>query len=161
MSTPPQSTPSQDDRVMAGLAHITAIIWFIGVIVPIVIWVTQKDKSRYVAFQALQAIIYQMIMIVAWFIGMAVYMVSSFGFVFPMILLSSSNSGPITILFTILGFLIPFAVLGLIIFGGFAFILYAIIAAIMGFQGKPFRYLLIGNWVTRFMTPKPAAAVSG
>jgi uncharacterized Tic20 family protein len=63
---------------MAALAHIAAIVPFMGVIAPIIIWATQKDKSEYVAFQSLQAVAYQLVMILAWFVGMGCYMLSSF-----------------------------------------------------------------------------------
>ncbi len=69
-------TPTQDERVMAALAHISAILPFMGVTPPIVIWVTQKGKSKYVAFQALQALAYQLSMIVVWFIGGGCYFCS-------------------------------------------------------------------------------------
>ncbi len=70
--------PSQNDKIMAALAHISAVLPLIGVIAPTIIWATQKDKSEYVAFQALQAVAYQLVMILAWFIGMGCYMISAF-----------------------------------------------------------------------------------
>ncbi len=62
-------TPTQDERIMAALSHASAIIPMMGVIAPIVIWATQKDKSSYVVFQALQAIVYQLCMVIAMIIG--------------------------------------------------------------------------------------------
>ena len=38
-------TPTQDERVMAALSHLSVFIPLFGVIAPIVIWVTQKEKS--------------------------------------------------------------------------------------------------------------------
>jgi uncharacterized Tic20 family protein len=64
--------PTQDERVMAALAQISVLVPFLGVVAPIVIWVTQKDKSRYVAFQSLQAVAFQLTMVFAWFLGGAV-----------------------------------------------------------------------------------------
>ena len=151
---------NQDERVMAALAHISALMPFMGIVVPIVIWVTQKDKSKYVAFQALQAAGYQLTMIVAWFIGMGCYMCSFFGlFLTTFFSSSSGTSQPMNPLFG-LGFAIPFLVIGAIFVGGFAFIVYGVIGAVMTIQGKPFRYILIGNWVKRFMQPKQDATVS-
>lgn len=60
--------PMQDERIMAALSHLAIVLPFMGVIAPTVIWVTQKDKSRFVAFQALQALVYQLVLIVAGFI---------------------------------------------------------------------------------------------
>lgn len=146
-------TPNQDERVMAALSHISAVMPFLGVIAPIIIWVTQKDKSRYVAFQSLQALAFQLTMIIAWFIGMGCYMFSFFGTFFTIPFASSAEpSQSVNPLFG-LAFFIPFLVFGAIFVGGFFFILYGIIGAIMTFQGKPFRYMLIGKRVERFLQP--------
>lgn len=144
-------TPTQDERVMAALSHTSALLPMVGVIAPIVIWITQKDKSKYVAFQALQALAYQLTMILAWFIGMGCYMFSFFGTFFTIPFSDSSQSA--SPLFA-LGFIIPFLVFGAIFIGGFFFIIYGIVGAVMAFQGKPFRYIIIGNRVERFMQPK-------
>ena len=147
-------TPTQDERVMAALSHVSAILPFMGMVAPIIIWVTQKEKSKYVAFQALQAMGFQLSMIVAWFIGMGCYMASFFAtFLSIPFASSSSSTQPVEPLFS-LAFLVPFVVLGVIFIGGFTFIVYGIVGAVMTFQGKPFRYVLIGNWVERFLRPK-------
>jgi uncharacterized Tic20 family protein len=72
-------SPTQDERVMAALSHGSALLPMLGIIAPIIIWVTQKEKSKYVAFQALQALAYQTIMIVAYFFAMGCYILSFFG----------------------------------------------------------------------------------
>jgi uncharacterized Tic20 family protein len=147
-------TPSQDERVMAALAQISVLVPFLGVIAPIVIWVTQKDKSRYVAFQSLQAIAFQLTMILAWFVGMGCYMCSFFSMFFAIPLASSLDpSQSINPLFGMTMFT-PFIIFGLIFLGGFLFILYGIVAAVMTFQGKPFRYAIIGRRVEQFLQSK-------
>ncbi len=46
-----ETTPiSSDDRIMAALAH------FFGLFGALIVWATQKDKSRFVKFQALQSL---------------------------------------------------------------------------------------------------------
>lgn len=145
--------PTQDERVMAALSHAAALVPMMGIIAPIVIWVTQKEKSRHVAFQSLQAIAYQLSMIVAWFIGMACYIFSFIG-VFLGTMIGSSGGSESADLVTLMAVFVPFLVLGAMLFGGFLFITYAIIAAIMTLQGKPFRYVIIGRRVERFMQPK-------
>ncbi len=153
-------TPTQDERVMAALSHVSALMPFFGVIAPIVIWVTQKDKSRYVAFQSLQALAFQLSMVAAWFVGMGCYMFSFFGTFFTIPFASRSEpSQSLSPLFG-LAFLIPFLVFGAIFVGGFFFIVYGIIGAIMAFQGKPFRYMIIGKSVERFLQPKQDAVTN-
>jgi hypothetical protein len=45
---------NQDEHIMAALAHGSILLPMTGVIVPIVIWITQREKSRYVASQFFQ-----------------------------------------------------------------------------------------------------------
>ena len=58
---------------MAALAHAGIFVPTIGIVIPIVIWVTQKGKSRYVTFQAFQALVYQALLFIIWIAGMACY----------------------------------------------------------------------------------------
>ncbi len=139
--------PTQNDRIMAALAHATAILPVSGVIAPIIIWVTQKDKSEYVAFQALQAIAYQLTIILAWFAGMALYMGSFFGMFLSMPSAGPSRSVPAFVF-------VPFIVMGLILIGSLVFVLYGLVGAVMVLQGKDFRYILIGNQLKRYLQSK-------
>ena len=59
-----QSAIRQDERVLAGLAHGSILLGPLtngvgGIVSALVIWLIQRDKSAYVAFQALQALVYQ------------------------------------------------------------------------------------------------------
>ena len=139
------STPTQDERVMGALAHIGTFIPTIGVIIPIVIWITQKDKSRYAAFQALQAAAYQLALLLLWFLGMACYMGSIFLMV-PVIAMSQSSNFNPEMLFAFL----PLGIIGFIGLFWLASLIYGIVAAVRTFQGKDFRYILIGKQIERF-----------
>jgi len=46
-----QTTPDQNEHILAALSHATALIPMMGVIAPIVIWTTQKDKSELSPFK--------------------------------------------------------------------------------------------------------------
>ncbi|HSB02233.1 MAG TPA: DUF4870 domain-containing protein [Anaerolineales bacterium] len=150
MTTEQNSIPSQNDKIMAALAHISALLPLMGVIAPIVIWATQKDKSEYVAFQALQAVAYQLAMVVAWFIGMGCYMLSFFT-MFLGIPFSASNGGEVGNSIMPFFMLIPFGILGAIFIGGALFVIYGVIGAIQVFQGKDFRYIIIGNRLANYL----------
>jgi uncharacterized Tic20 family protein len=148
--------PSTDpnDRIMAALAQVTVLLPLIGVIAPIVIWVTQRDRSRYVSFQALQAVVYQLLMVLFWVLGMGCYMFSFFGTFLLTIPLASASNGsadPEVGLLAMIPIFFPFAVLGLMMFGFLIFIVYGCIAAVLVFKGKDFRYFLIGNWLARYL----------
>jgi len=78
-----QVTISQEDKALAAMAHGSILIGLVtsgigGIIAALVIWLVQKEKSAYVAFQALQALIYQAVVmvltIVAWCCWGAVWM---------------------------------------------------------------------------------------
>jgi uncharacterized Tic20 family protein len=147
-TTPSTTLPDQEERIMAALSHGSALLPMIGIILPIIIWVTQKEKSKYVAFQALQAAGYQVLMILAGFVGMGCYMVSIFGVFGGGIL--ATNSGRNLGIGELFMFF-PFLVFGLIFCGGFLFIAYALFGAVMALQGKDFRYLLVGSQVEKFL----------
>jgi len=65
---------NSDDKLMSLIAHLVIIIPNIGLIAPIVIWVTHKDKSKFVRYNAIQAIFFQLVFFVlimlSVFIGM-------------------------------------------------------------------------------------------
>ena len=142
--------PSTDknDQIMAALAHLSIMLPMMGVIAPIVIWVTQKDKSHYVAFQALQAVIYQLLLFLGYLIGMGLYMCSIFTMAFTGSLVpDSSDLDP----FALLGVFSPFIVMGLLMLFGVVYILYGIYASIRVFQGKDFRYAIIGKKLEKYL----------
>ena len=70
---------SQEERLMAALSHGSIIVSGMGIIVAVVVWLTQKDKFPYAARQAMQATIYQIVamaaMIIAWIGWTALFMV--------------------------------------------------------------------------------------
>lgn len=146
------STPSQNDKIMAALAHVSAILPFMGVIAPIVIWATQKDKSEFVAFQALQAIAYQLLIILVYFIGMGCYILSFFSMSVSVSLSIGTNQAraPAFPFF----FLIPFFIFGAIFIGIGIFVIYGLVGAVSTFRGKDFRYILIGNRLESYLKTK-------
>ena len=137
--------PTQNDRIMAALAHLCVILPMTGIIGSIVIWATQRDKSQFVAFQALQAIVYHLLSILAWFAGSACYACSFFALVLPFSGWSDSDG-----LYSFLS-LTPFVVFGLLAIVFIVYILYGIVAAVLVLQGKDFRYIFIGNWLERYL----------
>lgn len=142
---------SQDDRIMAAIAHVTVMLPMMGILAPIVIWVTQKDKSRFVAFQSLQALTYQLFMILAWFVGMIIY-VASFAIVIP---LSESFTISVSPIGRVLIF-IPFLVIGILFLGYFIMMVYGVEGAVRVLQGRDFRYILLGERLERYIGGKKA-----
>lgn len=50
----------REDRWVAALCHASVVVFMVGVIVPLVVWATQKDRSKILRFQALQGLVYQL-----------------------------------------------------------------------------------------------------
>jgi uncharacterized Tic20 family protein len=136
--------PSQDERILAALSHIGALIPYIGILAPIVIWVMQREKSRYVYIQSIQAVAYQLAGILAWILGIGCYM-ASFLVSLPIIPATESSADWLFML----PFFIPFCVIGLLGLGWIGYIIYSVVAAVLTFQGRDFRYLVIGPMVER------------
>lgn len=151
--------PSQEERTMAALAHGSILLFGMGVVAAIVLWVTQKEKSRYVAFQALQAVAYHIAGFAIFLVGMACWMGLYFASLIPLITTPEESASAalwIFILVTLL-MLVPFVQMGLWIIGGWW-------GAARALQGREFRYIVIGRYLDRWLaeaaageSPVPAA----
>lgn len=133
----------QDERILAALAHGAILLPIYGIIVPAIIWITQKEKSRYVSFQSLQALVFHLTLLFLYMIGLLCYFVSFFGMFGGMFLAESSSSEWMAVLPS----LFPFAVLGGFVCIGVFFVIYGAVGAILSLVGKEFRYLVIGNFI--------------
>ncbi len=143
------STPGQDERNLAALAHGSVIIPFIGAAAPVMIWVTQRARSEYLSFQALQAAVYQMSIMIAWVVGGLCYFFTMILTILAMPLIIK-DSGEINPFFWAASF-IPFIIVGVLIILGFAYIAYGLAGMVRAYQGNPFRYIIIAKWVDRFL----------
>jgi uncharacterized protein len=126
-------TTTSDERTWAMIAHLSVLInlftGILGPVVAIIIYYSYKDKSRYVAYQALQSFLLQLIV---WVGGGAII-----GVIWVITgLLSLVLVGLCLIPFAIVLSLVP-------VVAPF----YGIYAAVETSQGKDFRYWLIGDWV--------------
>jgi uncharacterized Tic20 family protein len=127
-----------EDRILAALSHVSVIVYFMGQIVPIVIWATHKDRSKYVRFQALQAAVFQLTLILVFMVGMFAYMGSFFVMMF--LGVAGGGEGAMSILF-----IIPFGIMALIMLAYLVFIVYGVYGAYSTYHGRDFRYAVIGD----------------
>jgi uncharacterized Tic20 family protein len=134
------NTFSPDERTWATLAHASALLNIFsgmgGLIAALVIWLTQREKSAWVAFHALQSLIFQtavtaitvLVVGVVWVVGFIVSF-ATVGF----------------------GTIVAVPVMILVFFAGFAMIAagigYSLYGAYQLNQGRDFRYKWIGDWV--------------
>jgi uncharacterized Tic20 family protein len=139
-ASPIPLSPS-DERTWAMLAHLSVlanlVTGFLGPIIALVIYLIYKDRSRYVAYQSMQAFIFQLI----WWggggllIGLMWAVVGALSAILIGIVLI-----PFAILMTLVLALLPVGAL-----------VYGVIAAIQTNQGDDFKYWLIGDWVRNLM----------
>ncbi len=122
-----------DERMWALLAHLSILLNLItgmlGVIAALVIYLAYRDRSEYVKFQALQAVIFQ---IVFWVGGGLLAGIVWAGTAVLSILIIGIIFIPGAILITLL----PFASL-----------IYGVIGGVQCGNGSDFRYWMIGDWV--------------
>jgi uncharacterized Tic20 family protein len=137
--------PSTENRLLAALAHGSVIVQGIGIIVGVLVYINQREKSRFAAFQALQAAVFQLFALILiiglWVAWTFCYMLS----LIPLISMmdANPNAPPPPMFYVGLGSMaIPFAVM-LIMW------LYGLWAALRVWGGHDFRYALIGRWLER------------
>lgn len=133
MAAPPPPLSDSEARSWAMLAHLSVLLnlvtGFLGVIAPLVIYLLYKDRSRYVAYQAMQSFIFQLV----WWVGGG-FLVVVFWTITSILtaFLIGILCIPIALLFSALP-IVP------LVWGTYP--------AIQCNQGKDFKYWLIGDWV--------------
>ena len=122
-----------DERTWAMLAHLSVLAnlatGFLGPVIALVIYMVYKDRSRYVAYQSMQAFVFQLI---AW-VGGGVLVGAAWAI-----------SGILTAVF--IG-LLCMPVACLLSFLPLGALVYGIIGGVQCSQGQDFRYWLVGDWV--------------
>ncbi len=142
------TTLTQDEKVLAALAHGSILLGLLtngvgGVVAALVLWLTQKDKSAYAAFQALQALVYQvatfLVTMLAWCCWIALFL----ALLMPPIMANPKayeNAPPPGMWAGLLLMAVPFAIWGVTI-------LYGLWGAVRCLSGHDFRYVIIGKWL--------------
>jgi uncharacterized Tic20 family protein len=146
-------TYTSEEKLFALLSHLSIFIG--GILLPIIFWATQRDKSKFVAFNALQAIFYQLSYIT---LTMIILMVFLFAYVFfgvgvgIFFIGESSDFAPLISILIMIGVMICYAAIFVIILG---FMGYAIFMGIKSYQGELRKYPIIGNIIYKRVYNKP------
>ncbi len=136
MHTAPQPLSPADERTWAMLAHLSVLLnlvtGFLGVGAALLIYLIYKERSRYVAYQAMQSFLMQLLL---WagggvLIGIMWAVVGALSAILVGILLI-----PIALLLTPVLLIFPLIAL-----------VYGVIGSIETSNGKDFRYWLVGDW---------------
>ncbi|MBI4165098.1 MAG: DUF4870 domain-containing protein [Acidobacteria bacterium] len=134
--------PSQDEKMTAMVAYILQIFtWFVG---PLVIYFVKRD-SRFVAFHALQGLIFQGCMITLSALMGIVWVAFIVWTAVTESVASQASGGPP------LAFLISVGVIGLAWVAGYVLNLFlSAYYAVQAANGKWSQYPVIGNWARRW-----------
>lgn len=144
---------TKEDQLVAALSHGTLLIPTFGVLVPLLVWITQKDRSIYLKNQALQATIWQLIAFLIQVLIMGCYFVAFFAFI-PVGILSEEAgffySDPMSGgIFEGLFVLFFFLVFLVYIIGWLVYIAFGIAGVVKALRGHDFRYPVVGRWVEK------------
>jgi hypothetical protein len=132
-------TPTADEQMFACLAHFLQMVgWFIG---PLVIFLVKRE-SRFVAFHALQALLWQIVLVVLWMSCFAFFFVGMFSN-FP----GSGGSPPPR---PPAAFFIFFPLIWLLMMGGWVLtLIFAIVYGVKAMRGEWAAYPVLGRWARR------------
>lgn len=140
-----QDDRNVENRLLAALAHGSVAAQGVGILVGVLVFITQREKSRFAAFQALQAALYQLIsfiiMVVLWIIWGVIYGLS----MIPLIIQAEANpeaAPPLIFWVAMLSMVIP--LIYMIVVG-----MYGLWGGIRTWQGKDFRYIILGGMLEK------------
>ena len=138
---------SKEDRIAAALAHGLIIAQLMGVLAAAVIWLVERDRSKWAAFQALQAAVYQFIVLLVTLASWVVWTVFFTVSLIPIMANPAAyeNASPPPLFFaSMASMVIPFAITGVLV-------LYGLVGGFVSLRGHDFRYFILGNLVERFL----------
>ena len=142
-----KNLPTTEERIWSVLAHLSAIAFGMGILLPVIGWSEQRRKSNYASFQCLQALGYQSLGYTVWLLAylvlvivLVVVLTISLGFMGQ----GNNISGSIVRIWTGIFFFVIFGALGL-------YFLLPVIAAIACALGKDFRYPIMGTRLARYL----------
>lgn len=148
MKTSPDTKLSSDEKLMGAVAHL------FGPLAAIIVWGTQKDKSRFVKFQALQALAFDLVLAMV----MGVVFFCLFGIMFAGISVSmldipGAASTPNTAMpFFMLPFMFPFLTFACIFPFSLLILAIRLVASISILNGRNYQYPILGKWLENFYT---------
>jgi uncharacterized protein len=129
----PASLSPSEERTWAMLAHLSTLVnlftGFLGPVAALIIYLIYKDRSRFVGFHAMQSFVFQLVFYIG--AGVLAGVLWAAGGILTVVLI-----GLCILPFALLVSLIPLVA-----------IIYGVVGAIQTYQGQPFEYWLVANWV--------------
>jgi uncharacterized protein len=132
-----------DERLISLFAHLSLFLG--GILLPIIFWATNKDKSKFITFHSLQALWFHVAYIVVIIVLAVVMAVFAVIFGVGMGMMSGSPGGgnemPVLLIIVMIAF---YVALFAVIFGAIA---YSIYMGVKAYQGNLVKYPIIGKMV--------------
>jgi len=142
------NTPLTSDEKM-----YSAVAYFFGPLGAVIVWMLQKEKSRFIRFHATQALTFDFIVMIGtsvlFFCVFGTVFVEMFGAIFAGINNSSSPDSIPVLIYT--PALMPFTLFTCIFPFTFGLTILRIIAAISVLTGRDFHYPWLGRRVEKFL----------
>lgn len=155
LATAKGPTADSNDWTVAAAAHASVVLTLlsafaggvgalIGLVVPLVIYLSYRERSRLVRFQALQALVYQGA-------GVLVYLVTAIALalVVTVIWIIAGLLSVVAVGFLLMpaALLITALMVIVLLVAPLAWVAYGLYAAYQVYQGGAFRYWLLGEWL--------------
>ena len=133
---------SGDEKLLSLFSHLSLFLG--GIVLPLIFWVTNRDKSKFVTFHSLQAlwfhVAYVAIIVVFVFVMVFALLIGGLG-LGAMTGATGSQEMPVFFIIIMIAF---YGLLFLIIFGAIG---YSVYMGIKSYQGQLVKYPVIGNMV--------------
>lgn len=143
--------PTRNERVIAALAHASIVANFLtitGLLTAVLLWVMQRERSPYVYRHALQAAVYQVIMVSIGLILVFSWSVCLGLSLLPVVLRPELFRGSLPNAFwlVVIGLVVP------VVFT-LAATVYGLYGALLAYRGQGFQYVFVGRLVEQLCQP--------
>ncbi|HEY7506803.1 MAG TPA: DUF4870 domain-containing protein [Nitrososphaera sp.] len=142
------SSPTTEERIWAMISHLSALAFGLGIVIPILGWSEQRQKSKYVSFQCLQALGYQSLGYTIWLL-IYIVLVILLAIIFMFVAVNAENNSSVVVAGTAVFMLAIFGFLGL-------YLLLPVIAAIACGFGRNFYYPILGTRLAKYVGFQPS-----
>lgn len=139
---PPPPLPTREERLAAAAAHggilLNLVTGIGGLVLALILWLHYEGRSKYVGWQALQALVFQGIVLLA---GLAIGTIAAGLWLLTLVLMR------LVVGYCFLPFTLGFSLLFAAIFLGGLF--YGCAGALATLNGQDFSYRWVSDWIYR------------
>jgi uncharacterized Tic20 family protein len=135
-----------EERILAVIAHLSALAFGAGLVIPALLWSENRRKSAYVRFQTLQALGYQSLGYTIWLLSILLLVVLLYMSLFfiALVIPNAAQNQALTMGISIALLVALFGLMGF-------YLIIPIVGAVLCGIGKDFRYPLLGGRLARFL----------